>query len=390
MGGRGGGGWREAVRDMAFEVWAARSQLCIRPQSSNSRATPKPRGLAPATSRSLAPSSPPGLTSITLERCTSEANPVPLLLSLPTLEEVVVRACPQALSVPGDDASPPPPPPPRPRGRRSGGSGSGSAAAALPPLPLRLARVALTECNLSRAPASLAGLSALAALDLSHNPEMGGDAAACLPAGLAALPSLADLSLAHCGLGSLPPVVGELAQLTRLELAGNPLRALPHAPLACIERLAVLGAAGTRLRALPGWILSAGALRQLSLSAACLAGPPPGCAAAAGASSGGMRAQATMSAALRALSVSGGGGGGSMGGSMGGSTSSLASPISSADGGPGPAAAAGWLQHLPGQLPGLRLLRVEGALWEQAAVRNVISLLSAPGGAGALRLELLP
>jgi hypothetical protein len=208
-------------------------------------------------------------------------------------------------------------------------------------------------------------LTCLTSLDLSHNPEMGAAVAASLPEGLTALTALADLALAHCGLGQLPPVAAELAGLTRLELAGNPLASLPRRPLACLDRLAVLGLAGTRLKALPAWILEASALRELSLSAACLAGPPPGGVAVSTGRSG-----ASVSAALGALSLSG-------------STASGSGPLQQ----DGSSTAGGWLRQLPEQLPGLQLLRVEGALWEQAAVRNVIALLGC--GLVSLRLELL-
>ncbi|GBF88409.1 hypothetical protein Rsub_01121 [Raphidocelis subcapitata] len=284
-----------------------------------------------------------GLTSVTLDRCALESDPLPLLLSLRGLREVEIRA---------------------PPGGRSHELPPNAAAPAAPSVE----RVALVECGLSRAPPVLCALTALTALDLSHNPEMGAAVAAALPEGLTALTALADLALAHCGLGQLPPVASELAGLTRLELAGNPLASLPRRPLACLERLAVLGLAGTRLKVLPAWMLEAAALRELSLSAACLAGPPPGGVAVSTGRSG-----AGVSAALGALSLG-------------------ASAASGAGGPPlqqdAPLGTSGWLRQLPEQLPGLQLLSVEGALWEQAAVRNVIALLAR--GPVSLRLELLP
>lgn len=283
-----------------------------------------------------------GLTAISLDRCSLEADPVPLLLSLQGLCSVSIRA------------------PPRPLGLDpSFGAAAGGA---------EVSRVALVECGLGRVPVGLASLVALTALDVSHNPELGADVANCLPAVLAALPGLATLSMAHCGLGQLPPTVGDLSNLTHLELAGNPLAALPRRPLACAERLVVLGLAATRLKALPAWILAAHSLRELAVSAACLAGPPPGESATSSS-----RGSASVSAALGSLSIGQGGAGGQVD-----NRDIAAGPLSS-----------GWLRLLPEQLPGLLLLKVEGALWEAAAVRNLMGLLTDKAGTSQLRVDLI-
>lgn len=286
-----------------------------------------------------------------MERCSVEADPLPLLLSLRELRGISIRA------------------PPRPSSRNpllAGGNGCGGGGGG----GGEVERVALVECGLRRVPPEMATLVRLSLLDVSHNPELGADVANCLPEGLAALPALRVLNLSHCGLGQLPPVVGELAHITHLELAGNPLASLPRRQLACAERLAVLGLAGTRLKALPAWLLVAHGLRELAVSAACLAGPPPG-----GSVASTSRGSAAISTALGALAIGGGGHARASGG----------------DGREGLAgqAAAGWLRQVPEQLPGLRLLRVEGSLWEAAAVRNVIGLLSSPNGGGGLRIELM-
>ena len=372
------------------------------------------------------------LTALRLERCSVAANPLPLLLSLTALRHVDVVAS----QLPGLTGPPQPPhlaaaplpaPLPAPSGHRrrssSGGGGGGAMGRAQAHAPGALVEaVALVGCGLPRVPAQLAALPALAALDVSRNAELGADPGGCLPAALATLPRLRALSLAHCGLAALPPVVAELQWLTRLELGGNGLTALPHRPLACAPQLEVLGLAGTRLRAPPAWLLLGGAprLRELAVSAGCLAGPAvapaggsggsagaAGIAAAARGGSGAAGASSGSGAvglALGQLSVGDGGGGpGSWGepsstaaalfagpgGSGHGSPRALADAAGSGGTGGGSGTGGGWLRDLPEQLPGLALLRVEGALWEQAAVRNLMALLARPRGTGALRVELI-
>jgi Leucine-rich repeat (LRR) protein len=248
------------------------------------------------------------------------------------------------------------------------GDDAGTSARAVAPLQ----RLALVDCGLAALPRGVAALASLVAIDASHNPELGANSAGCLPAGLAALPGLAELRLAHCGLGSLPAVVWELPRLTRLDVAGNPLAALPRGAPVSAGRLEALDLSGTRLRALPAWLPAAGSLRELAVGAAALAGAPPCCGAAGPLSkaaavvpSGGVGG-ACVSAALGTLAIDGGAGG-----------------QDARD--PG-----GWLRGLLGQLPGLRRLRVEGATWEAAAVKALMSLLTAPGGCGGLRIELVP
>lgn len=301
-----------------------------------------------------------GLTSISLESCSLEADPLPLLLSLRALNNIGIKAPPRPLghfpSFAGITSST--------FSNHRGSSGGSSCAGGS-----RILSAALVECGLTRLPPALAFLQGLQSLDISNNPELGADVAGCLPDALADLPNLQALVLAHCGLGQVPPVVGELQWLTRLVLTGNPCTALPCRAMACSERIAVLDVAATHLKSLPAWILSATCLKELSLSAPCLAGPPPGGTSVTCSNS---RGGCAVSAALGALRIGCGSGG----------------PEDPLEGGGGHGSR--WLRHLPQQLPGLRVLRIEGALWEQAAVKNVMALLSDTRGSGLLRLELLP
>lgn len=84
----------------------------------------------------------------------------------------------------------------------------------------------LPACCLQVCP-SIAQLSKLRSLDLSHNAAMGTNAQASLPSGLAQLEALQALNLDGCGLASVPHAVLALPNLQQLSL-----KASSHA-LAC-------------------------------------------------------------------------------------------------------------------------------------------------------------
>ena len=289
---------------------------------------------------------PAGLTAIRLDRCAVETDPSPLLFSLRHLAEVCLVSPPRPLALDADF------------GLRPSSSGHAS--------PVH--RLALVDCGLRAVPRGVTTLSMLTALDASHNTELGADPAACLPHGLAALSALAELRLAHCGLGAVPPAVWELPHLTRLDLSGNPFTTVPRSAPASADGLAVLNLSGTRLRSMPSWLAAACALRELSVSAAALVGGLVAC----GASGGGPRPACV------------GGGTGSMA-----DVAARLSPLAIADVG-SVEDGGGWLPPLLAQLHGRRVFRVAGATWEAAAVKALMSLLTARGGCGGLRIEIVP
>ena len=146
-------------------------------------------------------------------------------------------------------------------------------------------RLDLSECGLTRVPDAVALLGAgLEDLSLAGNPAL-----AALPEWLGeALPSLARLQAAGCGLRSLPASIagltrlrglwahgcalealpdgiGELAgSLRSLSLAGNRLRELP-ASVGRLSSLEEAGLAGNRLRRLPKEVGGLESLRKLQL-----------------------------------------------------------------------------------------------------------------------------
>ncbi|GLI63836.1 hypothetical protein VaNZ11_006939 [Volvox africanus] len=105
-----------------------------------------------------------------------------------------------------------------------------------------LRRLGLADCGLRALPAPvIRAFPALAHLDLSNNPSLGGavgapDAAAlaaasaCLPPDLSQLTGLRDVRLAKCGLTVVPAALLAITSLTSLDLHHNSLSALPLAP----------------------------------------------------------------------------------------------------------------------------------------------------------------
>ena len=79
------------------------------------------------------------------------------------------------------------------------------------------------------------------------------------------LSSLCEVSLARCGLATLPPCLATLPQLTVLDVSGNELLALDGGVLAALPKLVKLNAAANRLRALPPQIGRLHKLRLLGL-----------------------------------------------------------------------------------------------------------------------------
>lgn len=129
-------------------------------------------------------------------------------------------------------------------------------------LPLNLQALSLRGNGLADADAVLA-LSALTALDLSHN------ALTALPGAVADLLALQRLDLSHNALAALPPALFTLRELHTLRLRANRLAALPAA-VAGLEALRDLDVASNRLARLPAAALA----RLPALRSLCLAGNP--------------------------------------------------------------------------------------------------------------------
>ena len=90
-------------------------------------------------------------------------------------------------------------------------------------MPLLTLRRCDRACRLCRElPRSISGLSALTELSLQGNPRL-----ALLPDELAALPALAHLSAADCGLCALPSCLRSAPALQSLSLYGNQLFQFP-------------------------------------------------------------------------------------------------------------------------------------------------------------------
>lgn len=222
-----------------------------------------------------------GLTSITLERCQVDQNPLPLLLTLPQLSAVSIRNVSRAGG--SDLGMPRLVPMTRPQqqltqsqqklaagaagcchsgdGHTQTTTGAAAVAGGLDQMAsgsslgssgsLRLGRsllsmdrarsissasssslllvntsitsLALIDVRLQQLPSCVSQLVALQELNLALNHDMAVNSSTCLPNELTALSSLQGLCLGHCGLTQLPTVIADCSGLTRLELQGNAL-----------------------------------------------------------------------------------------------------------------------------------------------------------------------
>ncbi|KAF6265107.1 hypothetical protein COO60DRAFT_1697955 [Scenedesmus sp. NREL 46B-D3] len=396
------------------------------------------------------------LTSVTLERCQLEANPLPLLLTLPQLAAVTIRNASRPTPSSSDACQLLPMTQPQQQlaqlqeaaaaavaagstGQRSSSSSAGGgrrglgsrlrglrgaaaashAAAAGSNLPSSLLSntsitcLSLVDVGLHQLPGCVSQLVALQDLNLGLNYDMGLNPGACLPAELAHLQLLQGLCLGHCSLGQLPPVLAFLTGLTRLGLQGNALSAPGFGPQLSPDtvpafrhslRVLDLGGQGSSrggMRGIPSWVGSCTGLHELRLGCHCLA--YCGSSHARGElGDGSLHAVSFGSAAAAAIAgqaldgaAAAAAGSGSPGASAryhftysyspSGSSSSLArgsAGLSAAaagqpSSGTGAAAAECWLglQQLPGLLPQLRVLCVEGGMWEHRAVREALTLV---------------
>lgn len=223
-----------------------------------------------------------GLTSITLERCQVDQNPLPLLLTLPQLSAVSIRNVSRAGG--SDIGMPRLTPMTRPQqqltqsqqklaasaagcchpnnghtqtatrataaagrlvhmasGSSMGSSGSlwlgsgsllsldrarsnsSASSSSLLLVNTSITSLALIDVRLQRLPSCVSQLVALQELNIALNHDMALNSSTCLPEELTALSSLQGLCLGHCGLTQLPTVIADCSGLTRLELQGNAL-----------------------------------------------------------------------------------------------------------------------------------------------------------------------
>jgi hypothetical protein len=261
-----------------------------------------------------------------------------------------------------------------------------------------LTSLSLLSMKLDELPSCVSQLVALENLSLAHSYSQdqglhqGYHQPVVLPAELRCLPGLQSLCLADCSLRKVPPTVFTLSGLTRLELQHNHellaevnthspgVGPGPTAAPAFRHSLRVLNMAYTPQRGsnqgllgIPSWVSTCTALQQLYLSADCLGAPAamastPNQAAAAG--KGGPSSKLASHSSGRRSSKS----------------STLQSSSSSSE-----AAQRVTLQQLPGLLPQLQVLHIEGQLWQQSEVRDVVALALQLQQLGSkLRLVLPP
>jgi hypothetical protein len=156
----------------------------------------------------------------------------------------------------------------RPRARADAAAACGAAGEATPLAQLKLARNELA----GRLPDEVGRFRARKLLDVSHNklqalpstlaecPELkivqaDHNALAAVEDGVFPLPGVVHLALSHNQLTAVPAGIAAMHGLTELLLAANALTGLPEGLLGRLARLLVLDLAGNALHALPqrGW-----------------------------------------------------------------------------------------------------------------------------------------